>query len=210
MICYRKFWVSFVCHSLTHQLPLHYSEYEFLCADCDNGIPATKGASFCVGSWGEINYDLCKATEHETHGEVNRCECLEGFTGPLCHMRPVEGTASLHLDHATGSCSTCYEDNPWTTWDINQGPEGTSSPCASMGKLFFENGSETFSREFGLHLNSTHFSVFVSNNGDNTSHNGSVIQAPLSSNGAAHQQQCCIPMLEPSSNDTLPSAQVRA
>ena len=120
-----------------------------------------------MGSWGEINYDLCKATEHETHGEVNRCECLEGFEGPLCHMRPVEGTASLHLDHATGSCSTCYEDNPWTTWDINQGPEGTDSPCASMGKLYFDNGSETFSREFGLHLNSTHFSVFVSNNGDN-------------------------------------------
>jgi len=152
---------------LPHQLPLCSLEYEFLCADCDNGVPATKGASFCVGSWGEINYDLCKATEHETHGEVNRCECLEGFEGPLCHMRPVEGTASLHLDHATGSCSTCYEDNPWTTWDINQGPEGTTQPCASMGKLFFENGSETFSREFGLHLNSTHFSVFVSNNDDN-------------------------------------------
>lgn len=119
--------------------------------------------SYCVGSWGETDKSLCKATEHEIHGVVNRCECLPGFQGPLCHMRPVEGTSSLHLDHAAGGvCSTCYEDNPWTVWDI----DGFNVPCAPMGKLFFEDGSETFSRQLGLHLNASHFSVFSSSNFD--------------------------------------------
>ena len=132
-------------------------EYELLCADCDDG---ESGISYCVGSWGETDYSLCKSEKNELHGDVNRCSCLPGFDGPLCHVRPVEGTSSLHLDHRTGVCSTCGEENPWSVWTL----DGNSVTCVSMGTLLFNDGNETFTRQLGIHLNMTHFSVFVSRN----------------------------------------------
>ena len=140
-------------------------EYELLCADCDDGDTG-EGLSFCVGEFGETNKELCKPMEHELHGSVNRCECLPGFSGPLCHLRPVEGTSSLHLDHASGRCLACYEDNPWAVWDV-----GVKGSCQSMQTLRFQDhlDGESFYRQLGLNVNASHFSVFVSSRKDNAS-----------------------------------------
>ena len=66
----------------------------------------------------------------------------------------------LELDHATGMCASCFEDNPWSLWEI-----GLDATCFSMGTLKFQDGAETFLRTFVLHLNTSHFLVFVSSSG---------------------------------------------
>ena len=143
-------------------------EFELQCADCKDDYEAT-GISNCVDSNGSTNHDLCKPTTHELHGTVKRCDCLPGYKGPLCHIRPVEGTGTLYLDHssAAGVCSVCGKGNMWTLWDLDGAENGTS--CISFPSnepLVFASNDESLSRHVGLHLNMTHFSVFLSSNSE--------------------------------------------
>ena len=146
-------------------------EFELQCADCKDDEDDETGISNCVDSNGGTDHDLCKPTTNELHGTVKRCDCLPGFKGPLCHIRPVEGTATLYLDHssAAGVCSVCGKGNMWTLWNLDGAENGTSCiPFPSNEPLVFASNDDTaqVSRHVGLHLNMTHFSVFLSSNSE--------------------------------------------
>mmetsp|Transcript_4516 Transcript_4516/g.8670 ORF Transcript_4516/g.8670 Transcript_4516/m.8670 type:complete len:237 (+) Transcript_4516:628-1338(+) len=79
---------------------------------------------------------------------------------------PAEGKVLLYLEHDKNNfCSVCGENNIWDVWNLLGLYEDTCLPFPRE-PLFFEGGDGTIlSRQFGLHMNDTHFSVFVSNKG---------------------------------------------
>ena len=138
-------------------------EYTPICADCiTDGID---GVSFCTDRGGFRNDELCMTEFKQPHGKVNRCACPPGFRGPLCHIRPIEGTSTLYLDRLP-MCSVCNEGNPWTLYYL----DGTTKTCEASPlsePLFFQDINGTsFTRRIGLYLNMTHFSVFVSSSNE--------------------------------------------
>jgi len=93
-------------------------EFDLLCADCTSYYNYTRpGGVSCQNRWGQDDNSMCMPTKSTLHGIVNRCNCTIGFDGPTCNIRPVEGTVSVHLDHATGVCSVCGEGNTWVTYE---------------------------------------------------------------------------------------------
>merc|ERR1712194_354264 len=143
-------------------------EFMLLCADCDNDSEYLPVSS-CKDINGWTNESMCVEKESEfLHTTIKHCKCAPGYDGPLCYIRPVEGTVSLHLDHGTGTCSVCGKGNVWTIREIN----GITNTCLPFPKepLVFEDtdGSKVY-RQLGIHLNLTHFSVFVSTNTESSS-----------------------------------------
>jgi hypothetical protein len=137
-------------------------EFYFSCADCISEDNTTLGISFCTDIYGEINKEICEVENNTLHGKVNRCNCYAGFIGPLCHIRPAEGQISIHLDQSGEKfCSVCGgETDDWSLWEL----DGITTTCLPVPKkpLTFKGTNGTFTRQVGLNLNETHFSIFVS------------------------------------------------
>jgi len=143
-------------------------EFMLVCADCDNDSEYWPVSS-CKDINGLTNESMCVEEESEfLQTTIKRCKCAPGYDGPLCYIRPIEGTVSLHLDHGTDACSVCGRGNVWTIREIN----GITNTCLPFPKepLVFEDtdGSKVY-RQLGIHLNLTHFSVFVSTNTESSS-----------------------------------------
>eukprot|EP00804_Cyclotella_cryptica_P019391 CCRYP_021124-RA/>CCRYP_021124-RA protein AED:0.13 eAED:0.53 QI:0/0/0.5/1/1/1/2/190/860 len=140
------------------------TQFYFSCADCiyDSEFG---GISYCAATDGTASNDLCEIVESDLHGKVNRCRCQPGFMGPLCQIRPAEGKLLLFVDHdGSGVCRVCGDGNDWCFWEL----DGIDTTCMPFPQkpLLFQGTTGTFSRQLGLRLNDTHFSVFVS--GDST------------------------------------------
>jgi hypothetical protein len=134
-------------------------EFNLLCADCLNG---ESGVTNCFGEDGLEDTKLCQLV-NQPEETVYRCNCPPGFIGPLCQTRPVEGNVQLHLEHgAPNACSSCGENNMWNVWDLTGNGDNTCIPFPREPLIFEGSDGNTFTRQVGLHLSSTHFSVFVS------------------------------------------------
>jgi len=142
-------------------------EFILLCADCEEDDDYASGISYCLGSNGMQNNSLCISENSPLlKRPVNRCNCEHGFIGPLCQTRPVEGKLLLHLEHGKkNSCSICGENNMWTVWELTGLNDKTCLPFPREPLVFEGANGTVVSRQLGLYLNETHFSVFVSNNG---------------------------------------------
>ena len=105
-------------------------EFHLLCADCDEGYNNTS----CMNSKGYSDRKMCDK-------ETKRCKCGPGFIGPSCHICPVEGTVSLHLDDGSVVCSVCGEGNSMAVWDF----DGTNTMCLPFPEkpLVFEDADGT-------------------------------------------------------------------
>jgi len=137
-------------------------EFNLLCADCLNG---ESGVTNCFGEDGLENTELCQLV-NQPEETVYRCNCPPGFIGPLCQTRPVEGNVQLHLEHgAPNACSSCGENNMWNVWDLTGNGDNTCIPFPREPLIFEGSDGTIVTRQVGLHLDETHFSVFVSDHG---------------------------------------------